>query len=252
MPQCRRPCPATVAVSPALCVVVPPPAPPFLMAHAATLHHRPWSHSCSPLPSPVALQANTYQSSLSFTGTSCTSWSNCGIGTFSQTAPTATSNRVSREGGWPPSRRCFLNRHPMPTSLQPSDKQGCAACTSGFQDALSHTSTSCKTWATCSSGYYVTQDPTATSNRLCGACAAGTYQPSSGYTGKTCTACSATTYQNSAGQASCKACTAGYYRSSATAQTGCQAGYQCSGCIRTACAPGTFQDLTLATSCKTW
>jgi hypothetical protein len=45
----------------------------------------------------------------------------------------------------------------------------------------------------------------------------------------------------------------GHYRRSTTAQKACEAGYSCPGdCVRNACAPGTFQSGTSATSCVAW
>ena len=146
----------------------------------------------------------------------------------------------------------FLVAH-SPLICSYLQRQVCLKCAAGkYQASSSHLSKTCNTPRTCSPGTYSYTEPTVSSDRVCSSCAAGTYQSQSGYVGRSCTACSSTTYQNLVGQSSCKACTSGYYRSSATAQAGCQAGFRCSGCIRTACAPGTFQDAILQSTCKTW
>eukprot|EP00049_Salpingoeca_infusionum_P023736 m.13631 g.13631 ORF g.13631 m.13631 type:complete len:4451 (+) comp5977_c0_seq1:73-13425(+) len=120
----------------------------------------------------------------------------------------------------------------------------CEACSAGTFIS----SSGCKAFSTCSAGKYQTTAPTLTSDRSCSNCPAGTYQPQTN-TATSCNGCSSVTYQNQVGQASCKSCSTGYYRSSATAQTRCQAGYKCSNCQRTACSAGTYQASTGQTSC---
>lgn len=183
-----------------------------------------------------ACGADTYSA-----GGACRTISKCGRGQYQTAPPTATSDRV------------------------------CGACPSGtYQSASSHTQTSCtacpgtqyqpamgqSSCKACSTGYYSTDRKAQT---LCQAgykcascrrtaCDAGTFQNSAGQT--TCKACSGATYQPSSAQASCETCSVGYYRSSATAQTRCQAGYKCPGsCARNECPAGTYQNAAGKTTC---
>ena len=62
-----------------------------------------------------------------------------------------------------------------------------------------------------------------------------------------------TQYQDQSGQSGCKGCAQGYYRSSSSRQTQCQAGFRCPGnCARAACGAGTYQDQVGQTGCKSW
>lgn len=85
----------------------------------------------------------------------------------------------------------------------------------------------------------------------CALCGAGTYQPSTGSSATACTACPTTQWQDQTGQTSCKDCSTGYYRSSATAQSLCPLGYACTNCGATLCTVGTsYADQQGSTSCK--
>lgn len=80
--------------------------------------------------------------------------------------------------------------------------QNCAACPPvTYQDASSHTDTSCKAYNTCSAGQYSSVAPSPTSARICASCNVGTFQDLSSFTGVSCTGCSSSSYQDQSGQA---------------------------------------------------
>lgn len=138
--------------------------------------------------------------------------------------------------------------------LSHRSSQGCTSCESGkYRPQRSHAYTYCVSWSTCGRGERETSSPSSTTNRGCSSCLPGTYQSSSSHTSRTCPGCNADTYQDQYGQASCKSCSTGYYRSSASSQAPCTAGYRCPGkCRRYACGGGTYQDGDKATTCKSW
>jgi len=63
----------------------------------------------------------------------------------------------------------------------------CTPCQEGkYQDSSSHTSSSCKPWASCSAGQYQSSPPSTSTNRDCTACQEGKYQDSSSHTSSSC------------------------------------------------------------------
>eukprot|EP00045_Choanoeca_perplexa_P018407 m.290873 g.290873 ORF g.290873 m.290873 type:complete len:3950 (+) comp17810_c0_seq1:79-11928(+) len=195
----------------------------------------------------------------------CQDFTTCGLGTKSTRGPTATSDRVCtacEDGKYQDQTSHTLTSCKGPvscgrgqfvkTNVTATSNIDCDPCpTTKYQDSTAHYDTSCKSPSFCGEGQYMASDFTSIRDRECLSCDAGKYQGSTSHATATCSSCTSSTYQDQTGKSSCKACSNGYYRSSASSQQQCGPGWKCTGsCQRTACSKGEFQNARGQTTCK--